>query len=248
MERSGEVVTREELRGQLWPHDIFVEFDNSLNVAVRKLREALRDNPDTPRFVETIPRRGYRFLAEVTADLTESSESRESAIATGNPPEAGLVGAASNGKHSRRFLWAAVTVAVALAAIAVASRFYHPRRAYALGNTDSVLLGDFVNKTGDAAFDDTLKQALSISLTQSPFLNILPDRKVTETLSLMGRPPDQRMTGDPALEVCQRDRFGPFADYFKKGNCTKPSFVAFRSRRDMRIFGAAWRSERSAEP
>ena len=201
LERPGEVVTREELRGQLWPEDTFVEFDNSLNVAVRKLREALRDSPETPRFVETIPRRGYRFVAEVTADATESSES---AISPGNPPKAGSVGTNSNAKFPSHFLWAAVTVAVALAATAVASRFYHPRRAYALVDTDSVLLADFVNKTGDDAFDDTLKQALSISLTQSPFLNILPDRKVTETLKLMGRAPDQRMTGDPALEVCQR--------------------------------------------
>jgi len=201
LERSGQVVTREELRGQLWPEDTFVEFDNSLNVAVRKLRDALHDNPDTPRFVETIPRRGYRFVAEVTADVTESSES---AISVGNPLQAGSVATNSNAKFPRHFLWTTVTVAVALAAIAVASRFYHPRRAYALVDTDSVLLADFVNKTGDAAFDDTLKQALSISLTQSPFLNILPDRKVTETLKLMGRAPDQRMTGESALEVCQR--------------------------------------------
>jgi DNA-binding winged helix-turn-helix (wHTH) protein len=199
--RPGEVVTREELRGQLWPEDTFVEFDNSLNVAVRKLREALRDNPDTPRFVETIPRRGYRFLAEVTAGVTESSEP---AISAGNPPEVGPVAPISNTKFPRHFLWAAVTVTAAIAAIAIASRFYHPRRAYALANTDSVLLTDFVNKTGDTAFDDTLKQALSISLTQSPFLNILPDRKITETLKQMGRPRDQRMTGESALEVCQR--------------------------------------------
>src|SRR3984885_106301 len=64
--RAGELVTREELQGQLWPEDTFVEFDNSLNVAVRKLREALRDDADNPRFLETVPRRGYRFLAPVT--------------------------------------------------------------------------------------------------------------------------------------------------------------------------------------
>ena len=63
LERAGEVVSREDLRGQLWPEDTFVEFDNSLNVAVRKLRDALRDDAETPRFVETLPRRGFRFLA-----------------------------------------------------------------------------------------------------------------------------------------------------------------------------------------
>ena len=63
VERPGEIVTREEVRQRLWPEDTFVEFDNSLGVAVRKLREALRDDADTPRFVETVPRRGYRFVA-----------------------------------------------------------------------------------------------------------------------------------------------------------------------------------------
>ena len=66
VERPGELVTREEVRQRLWPEDTFVEFDNSLGVAVRKLREALRDDADAPRFVETVPRRGYRFVAPVT--------------------------------------------------------------------------------------------------------------------------------------------------------------------------------------
>jgi eukaryotic-like serine/threonine-protein kinase len=65
VERPGEIVSREEVRQRLWPQDTFVEFDNSLGVAVRKLREALRDDADAPRFVETVPRRGYRFLAPV---------------------------------------------------------------------------------------------------------------------------------------------------------------------------------------
>src|ERR1700677_1834707 len=68
LERPGEIVTREEVRQRLWPENTFVEFDNSLGVAVRKLREALRDDAETPRFVETVPRRGYRFLAPVTVD------------------------------------------------------------------------------------------------------------------------------------------------------------------------------------
>jgi DNA-binding winged helix-turn-helix (wHTH) protein len=63
MQRSGKVVTREELRQQLWPADTFVDFDHSLNTAVNKLREALGDSASTPRYVETVARRGYRFLA-----------------------------------------------------------------------------------------------------------------------------------------------------------------------------------------
>src|SRR5580704_2804989 len=65
--RAGEVVTREEIRQRLWPGNTFVEFDNGLNVAVKKLRVALSDDADSPRFVETVPRRGYRFIAPVAA-------------------------------------------------------------------------------------------------------------------------------------------------------------------------------------
>jgi TolB-like protein/DNA-binding winged helix-turn-helix (wHTH) protein/Tfp pilus assembly protein PilF len=66
LERAGEVVTREELRSELWPADTFVDFDHSLNTAVKKLREALGDSAEAPRYVETLARRGYRFLAPVT--------------------------------------------------------------------------------------------------------------------------------------------------------------------------------------
>src|SRR2546427_11275473 len=66
LQRPGEVVTREELRSQNWPADTFVDFDNSLNTAVNKLREALGGSADNPRFIQTLPRRGYRFIAPVT--------------------------------------------------------------------------------------------------------------------------------------------------------------------------------------
>src|SRR6202047_283692 len=65
LERPGEVVTREELQSRLWPADTFVDFDHSLNAAVRRLRDALGDSAENPRFVETVARRGYRFLAPV---------------------------------------------------------------------------------------------------------------------------------------------------------------------------------------
>jgi TolB-like protein/DNA-binding winged helix-turn-helix (wHTH) protein/tetratricopeptide (TPR) repeat protein len=65
LQRPGEVVTREELRSQNWPADTFVDFDNSLNTAINKLRDALGDSADSPRFIETLPRRGYRFIAPV---------------------------------------------------------------------------------------------------------------------------------------------------------------------------------------
>jgi DNA-binding winged helix-turn-helix (wHTH) protein len=78
LDRSGEVVTREELRQRLWPADTFVDYDHSLNTAVNKLREALSDSADNPRFIQTIPRRGYRFIASVgVVDGASGSEKPE---------------------------------------------------------------------------------------------------------------------------------------------------------------------------
>ena len=69
LQHPGELVTREELRSQIWSADTFVDFDNSLNAAINKLREALGDSADSPRFIETLPRRGYRFIASVTGGM-----------------------------------------------------------------------------------------------------------------------------------------------------------------------------------
>ena len=69
MDRAGEVVTREELQQQLWPSDTFVDFDHSLNTAINKVREALGDSASSPRYVETLARRGYRFIASVETDI-----------------------------------------------------------------------------------------------------------------------------------------------------------------------------------
>jgi DNA-binding winged helix-turn-helix (wHTH) protein len=73
VERPNEIITREKLRQRLWPHDTFVEFDNSLGVAVRKVRDSLNDIAEAPRYVETVPRRGYRFVAPVTVLGSETS-------------------------------------------------------------------------------------------------------------------------------------------------------------------------------
>ena len=73
-----------------------------------------------------------------------------------------------------------------------------------LTEKDTIVLADFDNKTGDAVFDDTLKQGLSVQLEQSPFLDLISDRKVNETLKLMGRPAGDRLTPEVTREVCQR--------------------------------------------
>jgi cholera toxin transcriptional activator len=82
LERAGDVVTREELRQKLWPADTFVDFDHSLNTAVNKLRETLGDSASSPRYIETLARRGYRFIAPVQ---TESSADMSSAASPPGP-------------------------------------------------------------------------------------------------------------------------------------------------------------------
>jgi cholera toxin transcriptional activator len=82
LERAGEVVTREELQQKLWPSDTFVDFDHSLNTAINKVREALGDSASSPRYVETLARRGYRFIAPVQADAAlETRSGASSAVA-----------------------------------------------------------------------------------------------------------------------------------------------------------------------
>src|SRR5438309_5025159 len=79
LEHRGEMVTREELQSRLWPRNTFVDFDHSLNTAVMRLREALSDSSENPRFIETLPRRGYRFVAPVeerSASLSETTQAQ----------------------------------------------------------------------------------------------------------------------------------------------------------------------------
>ena len=77
LEYSGEAVTRDEIRERVWPHDSVQDFDNSLRVAVAKLRQAFGDDADNPRYIETLPRRGYRWLFPVTVHDTQPNSSIE---------------------------------------------------------------------------------------------------------------------------------------------------------------------------
>src|SRR6516225_2126272 len=86
-ERPGEIVKRDELQKQIWGNDTFVDFDQSLNKAVNRIREALHDNAEAPQYVETIPRRGYRFVAPVTGIASDAQQQVETSIvASFSPP------------------------------------------------------------------------------------------------------------------------------------------------------------------
>ena len=96
---------------------------------------------------------------------------------------------------------AAVVVVAALVAVGL---YFRSRHAAPLTEKDTIVLADFTNSTGDAIFDDTLKTALSVSLRQSPFLNVLSDSEVAKTLQLMTRPAGTKLTPEIARELCQR--------------------------------------------
>lgn len=100
-----------------------------------------------------------------------------------------------------------VTAGAAIAAaVAAAVAFLRPTPTPALTNRDPVVLADVENRTGDPVFDGTLRAALNVAIAQSPYLNVVPEARVRETLRLMGRPPDARVTGDVGREVCQREQ------------------------------------------
>jgi tetratricopeptide (TPR) repeat protein len=103
--------------------------------------------------------------------------------------------------RSRPWFWAGLAAAVVLAA---ATSFLFSHRASALTEKDSILLTEFTNTTGDAVFDGTLKQALASQLQQSPYLNIVPESKIQQTLQYMGRTANERITADLGREICQR--------------------------------------------
>jgi eukaryotic-like serine/threonine-protein kinase len=187
--RSGEIVTREELRSQIWSANTFVDFDNSLNTAINKLREALADSADNPRFIETLPRRGYRFVAPVSGAGPQ----------TPAPATAG-----QRADRLPRWRRTIAVAAVLLAAVAGVFWLWRSRRAPVLTETDTIVLADFANTTGEHVFDDTLKQGLRVQLEQSPFLNVLSDEQVAQELRLMAQPPDVALSAALARDLCQR--------------------------------------------
>jgi len=208
LERPGEVVSREQIQQKLWPDNTFVEFDDGLNAAVGKLRAALGDSAENPRFVETVPRRGYRFVAPVIlppVTVEEVQPQPETSPAENvRPDDVRLDDSRDHSRIPRRSLWLALVLTGALAVLGYS--IYLHRRPPTVDFTakDTLVIADFVNTTGETVFDDALKPGLAVGLEQSPYLNVLSDRQVAATVGQMGRSPDEPLTQRIALEVCQR--------------------------------------------
>jgi DNA-binding winged helix-turn-helix (wHTH) protein/tetratricopeptide (TPR) repeat protein len=195
LDEPGAVVTREELKHRIWPEESFGDFDHAVNVAVAKLRAALADSADTPRFIETLPRRGYRFIYPVNLPAPAANSPAASSPA---PPQP----FAPNTRRPSR-----VAIAGAFAAIVAAGAFagwFLLRKPHVLTDKDTVVLADLTNTTGDPVFDGTLRQGFSVQLEQSPFLSLISEERIQQTLRLMGQPPDAPLTPEIARELCQR--------------------------------------------
>jgi DNA-binding winged helix-turn-helix (wHTH) protein/tetratricopeptide (TPR) repeat protein len=197
LEHSGDVVTREELRQTLWPGDTFVDFDTGLNSAIKKLRDVLGDSAEEPRYIETLPRRGYRFIARVEKGALPTLAVVEEHRAPVLP-----IGPATKLWNKRRFIVAAGGAVFLLVAALVTWRVFFVRPA--LTGTDVILLTSFVNKTGDPIFDNSLDKALEVKLTESPFLSLLPEADVRGTMRTMRHDPNERVTPELGIEICKR--------------------------------------------
>ncbi len=203
-----------------------VIFDSILN---RALTPPVRLNPEVPPKLEEIINKAlekdrelrYQSALDIKADLKrlkrDTDSDRSAAVSAASLPAAqapqvrmtpsGGVPAAATESALRRIgarSWKWVAAGGAVLAIAVATWLVYSHRTEALTARDSILLSDFVNTTGESVFDQTLKQALAVQLGQSPFLNIVPEARIRETLSYMGRSADERLAPSLAREVCQR--------------------------------------------
>ena len=199
LDQPGSVVTREELKRRIWPNDSFGDFDHAVNVAVAKLRAALGDCAETPRYVETLPRRGYRFIYPVARAFEQAQENGGTASTPAEAPAP-----VKETAHAAR--WPIVAAGV-IAVILAASAWWwvHSRRhGRMLTDKDTVVLADFENTTGDPVFDGTIRQGLAVQLEQSPFLSLVSEGTVKQTLRLMGQTPDARLTPDIAQQLCLR--------------------------------------------
>ena len=149
----------------------------------RIIERCLRKDPD----------RRFQHMDDLKVALEEIKEESESA------------GVAMKAARSRVGGWKTALAGMGVLAILIAAGlFWSKHRSHALTERDTIVLTDFTNTTGEAIFDDTLRQALAIQLEQSPFLNVLSDRRVADTLRLMNRQPDERITPAVGREVCIR--------------------------------------------
>jgi DNA-binding winged helix-turn-helix (wHTH) protein/tetratricopeptide (TPR) repeat protein len=207
-EHAGDVMPKERIIQAVWA-GTFVT-DDVVTRSISELRKAFEDDPRDPRFIQTIPKGGYRLIAPVE---TMAAQGGAPAAAPASSPAILVVAmspsptetAVRDRRYSRRWKVLVPIALILAAAVAGGTWYFHSRQTIPpLTDKDTIVLSDFINKTGDSVFDDTLRQGLSVQLEQSPFLALVSDQRVNATLNLMGRPAGDRLTPEVTHEVCQR--------------------------------------------
>ncbi len=209
-QRDGQLVVKDDLMKLLWP-DTFVE-ESNLAQHIFQLRKALGERAQDSSYIVTVPGRGYRFAQKVrsipaTVPIPETALEREEDFIVRSHSRSRMVIEESSAlvRMTPAGSWNKAIVAAALAIVATgAVAYFLTHRAPKLTSKDTVVLADFANRTGDPVFDGTLQQGLLAQLQQSPFLNLLPDQSVAQTLALMTKPKDAQLKPEVAREVCQR--------------------------------------------
>jgi DNA-binding winged helix-turn-helix (wHTH) protein/tetratricopeptide (TPR) repeat protein len=207
VQKHGQLVSKEELLQTVWP-DAFVE-ESTLAQNVFKLRKLLADGLAGSPCIETIPKRGYRFIAPVREGPPEPPVPAPAQL----PESAAEADAGQAAGHSEKRLrwrfWVMGAGAALFLIAAVVFWFASSRPALSFTSREWILIADFENRTGDARFDKALFTALTVSLEQSRYANVFPRSRVYETLQRMGRKVDlsQELTVSEALgrEICQRE-------------------------------------------
>jgi eukaryotic-like serine/threonine-protein kinase len=168
-------------------------------------------NPSMPARLEEIVHKAleknrnlrYHHASEMRADLQRLKRDLDTGQSSSSGTAA-LVSPLQIGKPRRLQRWKVAIPILLIAALVAGALYYRSHQTKPLTDKDTIVLSDFTNTTGDSVFDDTLKQGLSVQLEQSPFLALLSDRKVNETLKLMGRSAGDQLTPEITREVCQR--------------------------------------------
>jgi DNA-binding winged helix-turn-helix (wHTH) protein/tetratricopeptide (TPR) repeat protein len=204
VQRSGQLVLKDDLMKLLWP-DTFVE-ESNLGQHVFQLRKALGEKAQGSTYIVTVPGRGYRFAQTVRSVSSEESVVVEShtrsTVIIQEAPESQTVSSILSRLGRKPWNWTLGAITL-LAVGVVAAGYLH--RPPGLKEADLVLVSDFVNTTGEPIFDNTLKQALSVKLAESPFFNVVLDGQKRKTLALMQRSVDERVVPPIAREVCERE-------------------------------------------
>jgi TolB-like protein/DNA-binding winged helix-turn-helix (wHTH) protein/Tfp pilus assembly protein PilF len=173
LERPGEIVTREQLKQKLWPADTFVDFDDGLNTAVKKLRDTLGDSSERPRYIETIPRRGYRFIGTI-----EDETPQVEIDGAGHAANAQSDGVTSEMNGRRQWLWVCA-VAIVLAATSISGWMLSRARSAARGNNApiaSLAVMPFANLSGDPSqeyFADAMTDEMTSDLAKIGALRVI---------------------------------------------------------------------------